>query len=524
MKQFERRIFLKYSLQLSTLAAITPTINCYSASKIGKNIITTKPNIILIYSDDQPLKNVGCYGGKVLSPHIDSLARNGIMFNNFYISSAVCSPSRFSILTGKYASRAKSIQRKFPTGGPVNIGWESHVYGEKYTIGHILQAAGYRTGMVGKWMQGQKRLKRFKADVDPNDPETKEIMQRNYDNLIQSVKSCGFDYAASAYTTNVGYPYRDDDGYLPKPMRHHNMEWVTKGTLDFIEQNKNKPFFLYMPTTLIHSPHPKLSIKSDPRYTPAGILDKAPDVQPSRTSVLERVKKAGLNENSVGVTWLDDGVGAVLKKLDQLDIADNTIVIFASDNGVRGKFSCYDAGARMPFIIRWPAVIKKASTCNKLVSNVDIVPTLLEICGVKPPQDLLLDGQSFSAILTGKKYKRDSLFLEITTERAVVTDDGLKYIAVRYLPEIQEKVNKGEKFSHWCKPTDSEGRMEHTYKAEKHYPAYFDQDQLYDLNTDPHEQHNLAGLPQYQKKLKKMKKFLKQYCENLPHTFGEFKK
>ncbi|MEW6358626.1 MAG: sulfatase-like hydrolase/transferase [Planctomycetota bacterium] len=482
-----------------------------------------RPNVVLIYTDDHDLDEIGCYGGKVLSPHMDSLARDGMKFTRFYVSSAVCSPSRYNALTGRYASRSLRQQKNWPPGGPVNIGWEAGCVNE-ITLAGAMKAGGYATGMVGKWHQGTlEPLTQFLADAEPDDPKVKKALEENYAKVIAAIKSTGFDYAAAAYINNVDGGGKDGPKrfWLPKKLRYHNMEWVTQGALEFIEQNKERPFFLYMAPTLVHGPSPVKSMRADARITPLGYLDRAPEVQPPRQDVFARVKAAGVAENMAGVTWLDDGVGAVLKKLDEMGLAENTVVLLAGDNGNKAKFTCYDGGGLMPFVARWKGVITAGSLCDKLASNVDFAPTILALCGVAKPAEMQIDGVSFLPALKGDPgYRRDSLYLEITTERGVVTDDRFKYIAVRYLPKIQEEIAKGKKFNHWCKPAEAE---DHTFNADKNYPGYYDADQLYDLNADPNEQKNLAADSAHKTKLEEMKRLLTEYCRTLPHTFGEFK-
>jgi len=485
---------------------------------LGKSPVgDDRPNIVVIYSDDQAISELGCYGGEVLSPHIDSLARDGMKFERFYISSPVCCPSRYSLLTGRHASRSRSSMGKYPPGTHINIGWEAVVHGERNTLPKILQKSGYRTGFVGKWHQGSGTTEKVPKNGDPEDPRISEIMERNYKTTVDAIRSSGFDEVASAYTRNVA-----GGGWLPKGMQHHNQEWVTDGALKFIERNHGAPFFLYMPTTLVHSPKPLGSLKADPRITANGYLKEPVKVQPSREDVLERVRAAGFPEETVGVTWLDDGVGAILKKLAELGLADNTIVMFASDNGNKGKFSCYDIGARMPFLVRWPKKVKPGMACNELVSNIDIAATIYDLCGISVPKNVRVDGRSIRSLLENDgQYKRDSLFLEIGSTRAIVSKDGFKYIALRFSPEVQEEVSQGAKYSHWAVKMDE--KAHHTYDGEKLFPGYFDADQLYDLKDDSEEQVNLADDQKYKKKLEEMKRLLRDYSRDLPHTFGEFK-
>ncbi|MFZ5833746.1 MAG: sulfatase [Planctomycetota bacterium] len=485
----------------------------------------SRPNIVVILTDDQPLSEFNCYGGRVLSPNIDRLAREGMRFDRFYISSAVCSPSRYSCLTGRYASRSLKQQRMHAPGGPVNIGWEAGIFGEDGTLPQMLKQHGYFTGMVGKWMQGvEGRMPNPPVDADGREPEVDALLKKNYERILRSIEQCGFDFVASAYVSNVGERSGAEakkKGWLPHALRHHNQDWVTQGALEFLDRAGDRPFFLYMPTTLTHGPSPLESIKADPRMSAAGFLDAAPTSHPSREDLLQRVREAGIPEKLAGVTWLDDGVGAVLNKLKAMGVAENTLIFLWSDNGKAGKFTSYDAGARMPCLARWPAKIKPGQVCDRLCSNIDIAPTIYDICGIRPPPGVVIDGQSILPLLTCQGlYQRPHLFLEITHERAVVSEDGYKYLAVRFPSELQAKVDRGIRHSHWG--LEMNDQVHHTYNAEKLFPAYFDADQLYDLQNDPQEQANLASDPRYAERLSQLKAVLKEYSAKLPHTFGEF--
>jgi arylsulfatase A-like enzyme len=229
-----------------------------------------------------------------------------------------------------------------------------------------------------------------------------------------------------------------------------------------------------------------------------------------------------MDRKHAGAIWLDASVGAVLRKLGELGLQEKTAVFLASDNGRDGKFACYDGGARSLLLARWNGFIPRGRVIRELVTNIDLAPTILDLCGVKAPNDLQMDGQSLVPLLQGDAaYRRGVLFLEITTERAVVTEDGFKYIAVRYPPEIQQQVDQGRRFNHWCQPME---KNTHTMGVDAAYPHYFDQDQLYDLNADPDEQRNLAGDPEYHPRLESMKKLLREHSIHLPHQFGEFTK
>ncbi|MBN2450915.1 MAG: sulfatase-like hydrolase/transferase, partial [Lentisphaeria bacterium] len=525
-----RRHFLQVTAAGATAGGVLPGV----LGAVARGDAGSRPNIVLIYTDDQDLDEIGCYGGRMPTPHMDGLARDGVLFRRYYTCSAVCSPSRYNALGGRCASRSLKQQgTKFLPGGPVNIGWEAGVINEPHTIGSVLKAAGYTTGMVGKWHQGQlEPMHGFPAAADPTDPKVRAQLEGNYDILVRSVRSCGFDYADALYANNVDGGSREKPFWIPRALGFHNMEWVTACALTFLDQAAaadsapRKPFFLYLAPTLVHGPSAVASLKADARITSRGYVD-IPTVMPSRASVLERAGAAmgkgprgRVNDKAAGSIWMDDGVGAVLARLDALGLRENTLVLLASDNGNVAKFTCYDGGARLPFVARWPGAIPAGSVCDKLVSNLDFAPTAFELAGADVPAAMVLDGQSILGALRGDPgYRRESVFLEITTERAVVTDDGFKYIAVRYLPDAQKAVDRGERHNHWCQPMD---KSTHSFNAENRYPAYFDQDQLYNLNTDPEEQKNLAGNPAFADRLTRLKALLRTYSATLPHTFGEF--
>jgi arylsulfatase A-like enzyme len=495
---------------------------------------SSRPNVLVIYTDDQPQEWVGCYDGNVLTPNIDRIAEEGMRFDRYYASSPVCSPSRYSALTGRYASRSERFQRDCPPGTHPVVGWNAGAAGETNTLASVLSENGYTTGFVGKWHQGvDDDIESVASDADGRDPETAAVIEDNYARLVAQVERCGFDDARHVYPANVfGWE-------LPESMERHNMEWVTQGALDFVDANNDQPFCLMMAPTLPHDPWEREQLESDPHVTPSGYLEERPDVQPSRRSVLRRVNSApetsrpptdaehpdfmSSDEVQMGrafATWLDDGVGAVLDALEAHGIAENTLVIFTSDHGNKGKFTCYDAGARQPCLVRWPDTLEPSDPCRDLVSNVDLAPTIFDVAGVDPSSEYTLDGRSFAPLITGSgEYQRDSLFLEITTERAVVTDDGYKYIAVRYPPEIQQQVDDGYAYQHRGRPVTHEGAR---YGADTDFPAYFEQDQLYDLVADPSEQNNLANDSAHADRLEALREEIRAYSADLPHAFGEF--
>jgi len=479
-----------------------------------------RPNVILIYTDDMDFEHLSCYGGTMPTPNMDRLAVEGARFTRYYVASPVCTPSRYNALTGRYASRSLRQQKSFPPGGPINIGWEAGVIGEKI-LPQVLQAHGYATGMSGKWHIGlHEEPQDVPIDADPDDPAIRRILRDNYAKAVESVRSCGFDYVAALYGLNPGSGRNPPKMFwIPKVLQQHNMEWVTEGAVRFIEENRHRPFFLYMAPTLPHAPPATDSLRSDPRTAPLGYLDATPAIGPSRAELLARVERDQLDAKQAAALWVDEHVGVILSRLEELGIADQTAVFLASDNGRNGKFASYDGGARTVLLARWKGQVPAGSVPDRLVSNIDLAPTILEMCGIKPPADLQMDGMSFLPLLRGSPdYRRESVFIEITSERAVVSDDGYKYIAVRFAPEIQKEVDQGRKYAHWGQPIEESNTM----GADKDYPGYFDQDQLYNLKTDPREQVNLASDPAYRDRLSAMKRLMREYSQRMPHQFGEF--
>lgn len=507
-----------------------------------------RPNVLFIITDDQRLDTFGFLRGRTLTPNIDRLAAEGVYFSQAYVGSSLCTPSRFNCLTGKYASRCETEQFRRSTSaeGQTRVLWNTSVGPDRINLPQALRHAGYATGIVGKchglnvWSGG--RYETVPLDSDPADPEVAVVLRENQARLVESIKKNGFDYAASLHRGNL-----DSAGVPCKAVRQHNIEWTVKGALEFIEQNKDRPFYLYLASTLLHGPSPLESLKSDPRITEAGLLDEPPDVQPSRQSVLERTRAAGVRDWLAPATWLDDGIGAVLRKLDELGLAEDTLVFYFNDHGVEnGKGTCYDGGVRTPTIVRWKGTIAPGR-CDEMVQNIDFAPTILDACGMHPPAGMHLDGASIMPLLTGGVSRvHDSLYFEVGYTRAVRTKRW-KYIAFRIPPSrqktreerrrmLEDYVRRREEagipdtgaatdpdvpFGHiGLIPGGAQTERSGLKRYGKHY---YDADQLYDLAGDPDEQNNLAEEPAHKGKLAEMKALLEKHLAGLPGTFAEFK-
>ncbi len=369
----DRRGFVK-RIGLGAAALAIP--NCLRAAEAQKG---DKPNIVFILADDLGWSDVGCYGHTFHeTPNIDRLAAGGMRFTDAYAACSVCSPTRASIMTGKYpatlgltdwipgirnGTRYKLLMPDFIKRLPL----------EEITIAEMLKSAGYVTGAVGKWHLGPKGFW----------PENQ-----------------GFDVNIGGNHTGTpagGY-------FLPNRMTLKDMkkgDYLTDRLsiegAKFIEANKNRPFFLYQSYHSVHTP-----IQAKKEYVEKYKGKKSPDGNRYHATY------AGMIQS------LDEGVGRILDKLDELKLTRNTLVFFMSDNGGlnsvtkvlplrAGKGHIYEGGIREPMIVRYPKAIKAGSTCAEPVSSVDFLPTIMDIAGVNIKNSHKIDGLSFASLLRGEK-------------------------------------------------------------------------------------------------------------------------
>lgn len=479
-----------------------------------------RPNIILFLTDDNAFTYWGFGGGPDLSPTIDQIASQGIQASEFYCTSAVCTPSRYSLHTGKYAGRCTdtTFLREFPEDVPYNITWNTFMEGNNdMTLGKVLQEAGYKTGFVGKWHLGFNNDDfNLPHDADPFDPEVDKVLKSEQKALQEHIrKTAGFDYVASAIGEN------NDDGRVDA-LQFHNLEWLAKGARDFIEMNKTseKPFFLIINITTHHGPCHMESIDNDVRITHSGVVEGLDKIMPPRSSIYERIMEKGypVDFKTAGTVWTDDCVSSVLDKLDDSKLTDETAVIFTTDhNRYDGKATCYQGGVHIPFLMKWPGVIEPGSETNKRMQLSDLLPTLAEIAGASLPQDVDIDGRSrLDYFLNPKELKRDTedLYFEFGYTRAVLSGKW-KYIALRFPENLLNNMKSGS-------PGKSYNFRGMTFDEPcvLRYPYYFDADQLYNIEEDPEEQHNLAYQEEYNGMLKQMRAKLSKFTQEFKHPFA----
>ncbi|WP_319589325.1 sulfatase-like hydrolase/transferase [uncultured Draconibacterium sp.] len=525
----------------------------------------TRPNIIFIMTDDQSSiipgaednKSTKADGGGVQShpfgfngdngvhtPIIDGLAKNGIIFTRAYVSSSVCSPSRYATLTGRYAGRCegKSFLKQFPSGKMTRVENNTELEENRENLPRLLQRAGYKTGFVGKSHvvdhhllnnpenREQAGLKSYEKGADPKNPKVNKAMQHNHKFWAERIKEFGFDYANGVYAANLKELNNDS-------LNIHNVEWKNKAALDFIDKSGDEPFFLYYSETVPHGPAPWLKkngkytygLDSNIKFTSAGYAEEGFENMPDREEIKAEIEAIGKDPDHAWLRWFDHAVGSVVEKLKEKGKLENTLIVITSDHGNYNyaKSTIYEGGVKIPLMMYWPAGIKAGSVYNDLVQNIDYTPTFLDLAGVDLKSVKELDGVSLKETLKGNpKTVHDYLFFELGFARGVMTKDW-KYITVRYDEKSEEMIEAGHVWTGWNKHKFKQPyyiRNSHLgYHAALLNEHYFERNQLYNLNTDPKEDKNIAEVNP--KKVKKMKKLLVKKLKSFPdRPYGEFVK
>ena len=502
------------------------SISCCWAA-VASDAQAERPNIIMFLIDDQNSSSISAFGGDTYTPNLDRMATEGMKFTRAYVSSSVCTPSRYSFLTGRFAGSSYSRLYTDSVGGSQNQGlprFNVALERDNMNVGNVLREAGYTTGFVGKFhltssldfpefYKGRNGWIRIPKDASPG-PETSSQFKHNERWMRRYLQSLGFSWAKNVYPENLHAPYSS-----------HNPEWTTVAALEFIEENKDGPFYLHLCSTLLHGPDKSWRKSMDyPLVTGEGEVDGLPEVMTPRAELLKTIAEEGLDPNShvAGEAWIDDSLGAILRKLQELGIDGNTLVVFAPDHGRDGKGSVFShGGCQVPMIMRWPAGIAAGQVCEELVQNIDLVPTFFELGQAERPKSYRLDGQSLTPLFKNGKAKnwRDHVYLEMGAARATVTKDW-SYIAVRY---TQEQIAAIKRSSPQNLPRAMSyiGRLGIGVRGADH-PGFFDEDQLYYLARDPKERMNLAYDQDQTTRLHEMRELMQQDLEVIGRPFGEF--
>lgn len=330
-----------------------------------------RPNFLLVLLDDAGWTDVGCFGSRIQTPHIDGAAAAGMRFTDCHSAAPNCSPSRAGLLTGRTPSRV-GIYSYLP---PNHV---MHLRDEEITVAELLQSAGYRTGHFGKW-----HLSRLGSDQP-------QPADQGFDYSLGTDNNASPSHLNPTNFVRNGVPAGEIKGYSCQIVVDETISW-----LDSIDAGKSdQPFFACV---WFHEPH-------TPIASPPELVEKYQRLYPDLNK-----KQATYHAN---VENADRAIGRLLNHIDQLDLADDTVVFITSDNGPLNAFSSkglkgkkshvWEGGHRVPGIFRWPGRIAAGSHCDVPICGVDYLPTVCELAGVQVPSDLNLDGQSIVPLLRGE--------------------------------------------------------------------------------------------------------------------------
>ena len=429
---------------------------------------SAQPNIVIILADDLGYGDLACYGSpKIKTPHLDQMAAQGAKLTQFNCPAAFCAPTRASLMTGRYPFRCGMTQNPAPDGGPDADALA--LPKSEVTLAQILKSAGYATGMVGKWHLGHK------AGSLPTERGFDEYYGIPYSNDMRPVQ-------VLEGTQVVEYPV----------VQATLTRRYTERALSFIERSKTKPFFLYLAEAMPHKP----LAASDAFY-----------------------KKSGAGLYGDAVAELDWSVGQVLAKLKELDLDENTLVMFTSDNGatfggstggLRGmKGSTYEGGYRVPMIARWPGRIPAGHTSAEPAVMMDLFATTLKVADIAAPAYRVMDGRDILPLLTSDaKSPHNAIFGHKQSKLGCVRDVRWKLHVLAPGIGLASVFKAGEKYVDPRGPDGVTILAPYEQAQPSEHPGTQTGDapkamQLFDLQNDPNEQHDIAAAhPDEVKRLK----------------------
>jgi len=407
-----RREFIK-AIGFGAAALAVP--GCAAMTSQASSGAKKKLNFVFFLIDDLGWTDLGCYGSKFYeTPNIDRLASEGMRFTEAYAACPVCSPTRGSIMAGKYPARLGITQ--WIGGSQKPTEYADRLELEEVTIAEVLKGQGYATGFVGKWHLS---------------PRTADVRKDFYPDKQGFDVNIGGDWSGAPPT--YFYPYKRRNRALEEmPPGGEEGEYLTDRLTDeslkFLEANKDRPFLLYFSHYAVHTPIESKKELTD-KYLEKAERLPAPEGQ-RFAGVYGRYRTRLVQDNPAYagmVQSVDESVGRVMKKLEELGVADNTAVIFMSDNGGlstvpregptanlplrAGKGWLYEGGIREPMLIKWPGVVKPGSVCDEPVTSTDFYPTMLEMAGLEPMPEQHIDGVSMVSLLTKKgRLKRKAIY------------------------------------------------------------------------------------------------------------------
>lgn len=370
---------------------IVPGLIIAGSFLAAAELTAAKPNIILVITDDQGYGDMGCHGNPLIkTPNLDKFHSKALRLTNYHVS-PTCAPSRGALMCGQVTDKAGSWH---------TINGRNYLRKEKITIPQVLADNGYKTAMFGKWHLGDNYPYR------PHDRGFQYALYHGGGGVGQVPDYFGNDYFDDTYFLN-GTP-KKFDGYCTDVWFNEAIKWI--------ESNKDKPFFLYLATNAPHSPF--------------NVEDKYRDMYP------EKFEGKKVPREFFGmITNIDENFGILEEKLKAMGILDNTILIFTTDNGssrgsrffnagMKGrKGSNFDGGHRVPFMMSWPkGNIGGGKDISRLTAHIDIMPTLLSMCGVPMPPDYKIDGRDLTPLIQGKPWK----------DRVIITDSQRVYTPIKW--------------------------------------------------------------------------------------------
>ena len=461
-------------------------------------------------SDDQGGGDYGFMGNEIIrTPELDVMAKRSGLLTKFYVS-PVCAPTRASLMTGRYNYRTRCID--------TYVG-RAMMDPAEVTIAELLRAADYRTGIYGKWHLGDNYPMR------PMDQGFEDSLIHRGGGISQPSDPIG---AEGKYTD----PTLIKNG-VETPMKGYCTDIYFDGAMDFIEAaaKRKENFFTYIATNAPHGPYHDVPEKLYQEYLKVDFRPIMINKNPSPARLKSETDK--LARICAMITNIDENVGRLFRKLDQLGIRENTIVLYLNDNGpnsmryvgnMRGmKAHIDDGGVRSPLVFHWPAQVKARKTSDILCAHIDLMPTLLDACDVKIPAKLKIDGRSFLPVLEGKEQSHKSFVFGMMTTRGII--NGSEAYAIRSVRDKQYKLirnlNFESKFTNACSKSNYFKSMVNKANlgdknAKRLVNAYHYRPEVefYDIQTDPLELNNLAADPAYQLEITRLSQELQRWMSS----------
>lgn len=396
------RIFVSLCLVLSALLLT----GCASSSKKDP-----RPNIILIFTDDQGMNDLSCFGSEIKTPNIDSIAVQGAKFTSWYVASSICTPSRYSLMTGHYPSRSKDRLL-----GPLMFLEEQDksrgIQQGETTIAAVLGEAGYETALIGKWHLGHGDKKMLP-------------LKHGFQKFIGHTGGC-IDFFTMRYGIQQdwyhGNEHKDTVGYAT--------DIITEEAVDFISEDREKPYFLYLS---YNAPHFSKGWDVGRQQTINFMQARDEDLKH-----VQYIEDPIRRQFAAMVKSLDDGIGRVMAALEESGQAENTLVLFMADNGADYKYggsnkpfrgqkaTLFEGGIRVPCVMKFPGIIKAGTVSNDQVGAIDLFPTFCKMAGVNP-QKYLPDGHDIMKVLQGGAMPQREMLFELHMASALRVGDWKYY-------------------------------------------------------------------------------------------------